>query len=100
MLDQLFTRTEARKQLREGPLAEHLEGFCRWLQEQGYSRSVLCRFAAHVSHLSRCLKKRSEGSSIGKIWREAISGIFSRSICPAAAAAWFGAGKSAMSPLR
>jgi hypothetical protein len=54
-LERVFARPGLIEALRSGPLRKHLEGFCDWLLEQGFSRQSVRRHLSNVSHLDEHL---------------------------------------------
>ena len=56
VLENLFRRSWELRQCRRPPLGLEVDGFCKWLHEQGYSRSVMCRHIAKVSQFNHYLR--------------------------------------------
>ncbi len=59
ILEDLFRRPSALARFRMPPLGPQMDGFCDWLQPQGFSRSVLRRRIWQTSHFNQCLRKWS-----------------------------------------
>ena len=50
VLENLLRRSRELTRYRRPPLGLELDGFCQWLHEQGYSRSVI---RSHISNISQ-----------------------------------------------
>jgi hypothetical protein len=59
VLEDLFRRPSALARFRLPPLGPHMDGFCDWLQPQGFSRRALRRRIWQTSHFNQCLRKWS-----------------------------------------
>jgi len=59
VLEDLFRRPSALARFRLPPLGPQMDGFCDWLQPQGFSRNALRRRIWQASHFNQCLRKWS-----------------------------------------
>jgi len=57
VLEDLFRRPSALRRFRLPPLGPEMDGFCSWLQPQGFSRYVLRRRVWQASHFNQCLRR-------------------------------------------
>jgi integrase/recombinase XerC len=56
VLENLFRRPSALARFRRPPLGPELDGFCGWLERQGFSRGCLRRRVWQVSHFNQVLR--------------------------------------------
>ena len=54
-LQDYFSSSHIREHFTEGPLTQHLHGFCQWLTTDGFSRITICHHISQVSHFNRYL---------------------------------------------
>ncbi len=59
VLEDLFCRPSALARFRLPPLGPQMDGFCDWLQPQGFSRGTLRRRIWQASHFNQCLRNWS-----------------------------------------
>ena len=59
VLEDLFCRPSALARFPLPPLGPQMDGFCDWLQPQGFSRCALRRRIWQTSHFNQCLRKWS-----------------------------------------
>ena len=57
VLEDLFQRPSALSRFRLPPLGPEMDGFCSWLQPQGFSREGLRRRVWQASHFNQCLRR-------------------------------------------
>ncbi len=92
VLEDLLRRSYELTRYRRSPLGPELDGFCQWMHEQGYSRSVI-RHISKVSHFNQYLRylgirdcrevqKRHADRFIGKHLRKR-GRVWSRHTAPA-----------------
>jgi len=56
VLEDVLRRSYELTRYRRPPIGLEMGGFCHWLHEQGYSRSVLRSHIAKVSHFNQYLR--------------------------------------------
>ncbi len=56
VLEDLLRRSCELTRYRRPPLGPELDGFCQWLHEQGYSRSVMRSHISKVSQFNQYLR--------------------------------------------
>lgn len=59
-LEQVFKCPLIISKLRDGPLGGHMEGFCDFLREGGFSRSTIRRHLSNISHLNAYIGTRNQ----------------------------------------
>ena len=57
-LERVFSCPGTLAKLRSGPLGIHLDGFCVWLLDRGFSRNTIRLHLANVSHLNEHLNRQ------------------------------------------
>ena len=57
-LERVFSCPGTLTKLRSGPLGIHLDGFCIWLLDRGFSRNTVRLHLANVSHLNEHLNRQ------------------------------------------
>lgn len=57
-LERVFSCPGTLTKLRSGPLGIHLDGFCVWLLDRGFSRNTIRLHLANVSHLNEHLNRQ------------------------------------------
>ena len=50
-LERVFSPPRRLRRLRNGPFEKLLDGFCKWLFKQGFSRRIISRHLFNISHL-------------------------------------------------
>lgn len=58
-LESVFECPRTLKKLRSAPLGELLDGFCDWLLQHGFGRSIVRKHLSNVSHLNQHLGTRN-----------------------------------------
>ena len=56
VLEDLLRRSRELTRYRRPPLGLELDGFCQWLHEQGYSRSVIRSHLSNISQFNQYLR--------------------------------------------
>ena len=56
-LEQVFECPRTLRRLRSGPIGKHLEGFCSWLLEHGFTRGIIREHVSNVSRLNKHLSR-------------------------------------------
>lgn len=58
MLTRYFKRSEFLHRFRSGPVGAYAEGFCKHLEESGFSQSSICHYLGIASHFGHWVKIR------------------------------------------
>ena len=59
-LEQFVTDAAIRLKLRNGPLANLIDGFCVWLQHNGFSHFTICKHLLNISRFNDYLSKKDK----------------------------------------
>ncbi len=74
-LEQIFSCPRTLARLQNGPLGQLLEGFCRWLIHNGFSRWTIRTHLSHLSHLNTYLGP-STAEPLSVVTAKDIEGFF------------------------
>ncbi len=75
VLEQVFDCPGTLGRLRTGPLGKHLEGFCHWLLNRGFTRGCIRTHLSNVSHFNQYLG-RGVARSHAMVTAKDIEGFF------------------------
>ena len=56
-LELILANSKAFKGIQEEPLKDQIDGFCRWLDKQGYSNFAIRDHIAHISYFNTYIKQ-------------------------------------------
>ena len=74
-LESVFECPRTLKKLRSAPLGELLDGFCDWLLQHGFSRSIVRTHLSNVSHLNQHLGTRNR-AGLKRLSSQAVKRFF------------------------